>query len=111
LKICSVMGALLLSLASATTIASNTNYIGTLSYIGTDWYGTGYIFQIHGVTTPCGGSEFSINSSAAGYKEQVATLMLAWSMGGQSLEVTGDATDSCSNGRANIIGIRFYPPI
>jgi len=110
MKICSVMGALLLSLVSGTASAVNTNYIGTLAYIGTDWYGTGYIFQIHGLTLQCGGSEFSINSSAAGYKEQVATLMLAWTMG-QSLEVTGDATDSCANGRANIIGVRFYPPI
>lgn len=76
-------------------------YTGYLSFIGTDWDGAGYIFALSNTSGPCGG-QFSMNAGAAGYKDQVATLMLLWSLGQQASVVT-DGT--CPNGRANVIGV------
>lgn len=87
---------------------SYTSFTGTLSFIGTDFNGAGYIFGINGVTGPCPFGQFSMAASAPGYKDQVATLMLAWGLG-QAVTVSEDSTDSCINNRANIVGVQLNP--
>lgn len=79
-----------------------TAYTGYLSFIGTDWNGSGYIFALSTTGGPCADGQFSMSATAAGYKDQVATLMLLWSLG-QQATVIADGT--CGNGRANIIGV------
>jgi hypothetical protein len=94
-------------LPSAIALAgSYTSFTGTLSFIGTDFNGAGCIFGINGVTGPCPFGQFSMAATAPGYKDQVATLMLAWSSG-QTVSVTEDSTDSCINNRANIVGVQI----
>jgi len=83
-----------------------TNYTGQLAWLGTDWAGNGYRFALTGVTNQCAWGQFSLGAGAAGYKDQVATLMLAWSLG-EAVTVTTDATDSCANNRANIISVQI----
>lgn len=101
-----VLATLVLFIPPGASAAANTQFTGALNFIGTDFNGAGYIFAINGATSQCASGQFSINSSAPGYKDQVATLMLAWSLG-QSVTVTDDNSDSCPNNRANIIGVQI----
>jgi hypothetical protein len=101
-----VLGVIFLS--PAVLAGSYTSLTGKLSFIATDWLGAGFYFGINGVPGPCPFGQFSMNASAPGYKDQVAALMLAWSLG-QTVTVTEDSTDSCPNNRANIIGIQLTP--
>ena len=96
-------------LLSTTVFAdSYTSFTGKLSFIATDWNGAGFYFGISGVTGPCPFGQFAMAASAPGYKDQVAALMLAWSLG-QTVTVTEDSTDSCPNNRANIVGVLINP--
>lgn len=87
---------------------SYTSFSGKLSFIAADFMGAGYYFGITGVPGPCPFGQFSMAASAPGYSDQVATLMLAWSLG-QTVTVSEDSTDSCINNRANIVGIQITP--
>jgi hypothetical protein len=87
---------------------SYTSYSGKLSMIAADFSGAGFYFARTGVPGPCPFGQFSMAASAPGYKDQVATLMLAWSLG-QTVTVSEDSTDSCINNRANIVGIQVTP--
>jgi hypothetical protein len=100
------LGAILLS--PVVLAGSYTSVSGQLSFIATDWNGIGFYFGINGIPGPCPFGQFSMNASAPGYKDQVAALMLAWSMG-QTVTVTEDSTDSCANNRANIVGVTINP--
>lgn len=95
-------------LSPAALAGSYTSYSGKLSFIATDWDGAGFYFGITGVPGPCPFGQFSMSASAPGYKDQVAALMLAWSLG-QTVTVTEDSTDSCANNRANIVGVQVGP--
>jgi hypothetical protein len=59
---------------------------------------------MNGVSNLCGNNQFSLNAGAAGYKDQVATLMVAWTLQ-QQVSVVTDASNSCPNSRANIISV------
>ena len=96
----------LLLLGSATPVFAYTGYTGPISFLGTDWAGAGYIFALGGTTNPCPDNQFSMNAGAPGYKDQIATLMLAWALG-EPVAVVTDPTDSCPNGRANIISVQI----
>lgn len=89
---------------SSNATAGNVVYTGSLKSLGTDWYGVGYVFSMNAVTSLCSTGEFFLSSSAPGYKEQVATLLVAWGQG-QNVTVTTDASNSCPNNRANIVGV------
>jgi hypothetical protein len=95
-------------LPPAVLAGSYSNFVGKLSVIATDWDGTGFYFGITGVPGPCPSGQFSMAASAPGYKDQVAALMLAWSLG-QTVTVFQDSTDSCINNRANIVGVQITP--
>jgi hypothetical protein len=100
------LGAILLS--PAVLAGSYTSFTGQLSFIATDWNGTGFYFGLSGIPGPCPFGQFSMAASANGYKDQVAAIMLAWSMG-QTVTVTEDSTDSCANNRTNIVGVMINP--
>jgi hypothetical protein len=87
---------------------SYTSFSGKLSFIAADFNGAGYYFGIVGIPGPCPFGQFSMAASAPGYSDQVATLMVAWSLG-QTVTVSEDSTDSCINNRANIVGIQVTP--
>lgn len=99
---------LLVAVNSQNVFAGNTTYSGSLlAFIGTDWNGAGYIFAFnHGPASQCASGQFSISASAPGYKDQVAALMRAWILC-EPIIVTEDSTDSCPNGRANVIAVDF----
>ena len=92
--------------AYASPAFAYTTYSGTLAWIGTDWSGAGYLLAINGVTNQCGNNQFSLNAGAAGYKDQVATLALAWGLQ-EPVSVVTDASNSCPNSRANIISVQI----
>jgi hypothetical protein len=105
MKVLTVALLMLVSVCAPAAFAY-TGYSGTLSFIGTDWNGAGYIFGLGGVAGQCSFGQFSLSANAPGYKDQVATLMLAWTMG-ESVAIVTDATDSCPNNRANIISVQI----
>jgi len=96
--------AILAGLLFSQSLFALTYPSGTLNYIGTDFSGTGYIFQIAQSPSLCSSGQFSMTATAPGYKDQVATLMLAYAMG-STVTVVADGT--CSNNRANVISVEI----
>ena len=106
MKFLRVALALLVAVNSQNVFAGNTTYGGSLAFIGTDWNGAGYIFSYLNSPSQCASGQFSISASAPGYKDQVAVIMRAWILC-EGILVTEDSTDSCPNGRANVISVDF----
>jgi len=89
--------------------ASAGNFTGTISAIQYDWYGQGYVFTLSGTNNGCPTSSgYVVLSSFSGYKEAVATIMLAYSQQKGVIVTTNTGTPcipSVNNGVGNVLGI------
>ena len=101
-KIFLTVGAVAFLFLAGSGAEAVTAYNGTVNLEQTDWNYSRFIIGLNGTPGPCSGQQFSIDGSNPNYKESVALIMGAFSMG-KTVSLSADGT--CPNNRANVIGV------